>query len=282
MDDAGGELIPGASEAQQQPTPPPQDSQVAGPAERHSMRSMKQMDTEDEAAAPDIPSPISADGEKHDERELSALHSTDLGSPSLSYDFSNVRLIPSPTSPFFRAGSRFHGTQQSERQVYEVQVEIKHVDMRESFLCGYLRIQGLTPDHPTLTTYFEGELIGSKYTFLTEHKDWGSTELVDHQHWTKFSAFSPYKKHSRKMNIQIPGWTQRDNIFMRWKEKFLVPDHRVRTLNGASFEGFYYICFNQKHGTINGIYFHAKSERFQHLDLKHVPDRGCFAAREFR
>lgn len=30
----------------------------------------------------------------------------------------------------------------SERQVYEVQVEIKHVDMRESFLCGYLRIQG--------------------------------------------------------------------------------------------------------------------------------------------
>ena len=56
------------------------------------MRSMKQMDTEDEAAAPDIPSPISADGEKHDERELSALHSTDLGSPSLSYDFSNVRV----------------------------------------------------------------------------------------------------------------------------------------------------------------------------------------------
>lgn len=155
--------------------------------------------------------------------------------------------------------------------------------MRESFLCGYLRIQGkpcrrrilpfelyanigcfktgLTPDHPTLTTYFEGELIGSKYTFLTEHKDWGSTEVVDHQHWTKFAAFGPYKKHSRKMNIQIPGWTQRDNIFMRWKEKFLVPDHRVRNLNGASFEGFYYICFNQKHGTISGIYFHAKSER---------------------
>jgi hypothetical protein len=57
----------------------------------------------------------------------------------------------------------------SERQVYDVQVEIKHVDMRESFLCGYLRIQGkkspprmlilmliysegLTEDHPTLTT----------------------------------------------------------------------------------------------------------------------------------
>lgn len=92
MDDAGGELIPVASEAQQQPTPPPQDSQVTGPAERHNTRGMKRMDTEDETAAPDLPSPISADGEKHDERELSALHSTDLGSLSLSYDFSNVRV----------------------------------------------------------------------------------------------------------------------------------------------------------------------------------------------
>lgn len=282
MNEAGDEFVLVATEAQQQPTPPPQDSQESGPAETHNLRSIKRNDSDQEAAAPDMPSPISADGEKHEERELAVLNSVDLGSPSPSYDFSNVRLIPSPTSPLFRAGSRFCGTQHSERQVYEVQVEIKHVDMRESFLCGYLRIQGLTPDHPALTTYFEGELIGSKYTFLTEHKDWGSTELVDSQHWTKFSAFGPYKKNPRQMRMQIPGWMQRENIFMRWKEKFLVPDHRVRTLNGASFEGFYYICFNQSHGTISGIYFHAKSERFQRLDLKHIPDRGCFAAREFR
>lgn len=29
---------------------------------------------------------------------------------------------------------------------------------------------------------------------------------------------------------------------MRWKERFLVPDHRVRAINGASYAGFYYIC----------------------------------------
>lgn len=57
---------------------------------------------------------------------------------------SNIFLQTKPTTAtsFLRPGSRFHGTQQSERQVYEVQVEIKNVDMRESFLCGYLRIQG--------------------------------------------------------------------------------------------------------------------------------------------
>lgn len=48
---------------------------------------------------------------------------------------------------------------------------------------------------------------------------------------------------------------------MRWKEHFLVPDHRVRSIAGASFEGFYYATFNQVEGKISGIYFHAKSER---------------------
>ena len=53
-----------------------------------------------------------------------------------------VQTKPVSPSSFLRPGSKFHGTQQSERQVYDVQVEIKNVDMRESFLCGYLRIQG--------------------------------------------------------------------------------------------------------------------------------------------
>jgi len=284
MNDAGDELISAASDVLQEPTPPPPDSQAPGPTERHIQdeRSIKRTDTEEETIGPDMPSPISADGEKHDEGELPALNSADLSSPSMGYDFSNVRLIPTSSSTFLRAGSRFHGTQQSERQVYQVQVEIKHVDMRESFLCGYLQIRGLTETHPTLTTYFEGEIIGSKYSFLTQHQDWGSNDKVDLQHWAKFSAFRPFQKQARKGNFQIPGLAQRENIFMRWKEHFLVPDHRVRTISGASFEGFYYICFNQVQGTVNGIYFHAKSEKFQQLELKHVEDRGCFAAVEFR
>lgn len=53
------------------------------------------------------------------------------------------QLLPNYTSSFLRPGSRFTGTQQSDRQVYNVDVEIKHVDMAESYLCGYLRIQGL-------------------------------------------------------------------------------------------------------------------------------------------
>ena len=63
-----------------------------------------------------------------------------------------MKILPSSPSSFLRPGSRFHGTQQSERQVYDVQVEIKYVDFRESFLCGYLKIQGLfPPSHLTPT-----------------------------------------------------------------------------------------------------------------------------------
>jgi hypothetical protein len=122
-------------------------------------------------------------------------------------------------------------------------------------------LSGLTEDHPTLTTYFEGEIIGSKYSFLTQHEDWGSTDKVDLTHWAKFQAFRPFQKSARKGSCHIPNLSQRENIFMRWKEHFLVPDHRVRTISGASFEGFYYICFNQVEGRVSGIYFHAKSEK---------------------
>lgn len=196
--------------------------------------------------------------------------------------YSSSRALPISPSSFLRPGSTFHGTQQSERQVYNVQVEIKHADMRESFLCGYLRIQGLTADHPTLTTYFEGEIIGDQYGFITKHDDWGANTKVDLSHWSKFGAFRPYQKHARKGPVHITDAAQREFMFMRWKEHFLVPDHRVRTISGASFEGFYYICFNQIKGEVSGIYFHSKSEKFQQLELKHVPDRGCFSAMEFR
>jgi len=284
MEESIDEAVVIAPEILQQPTPPPSDSHAGrSTTDTHiADQPDKRMDIDDETSAPDMLSPMSAEGDKQEETDLPALANTDPGSPSMGYDFSNIRLIPSSPSSFLRAGSKFHGTQQSERQVYDVQVEIKHVDMRESFLCGYLRIQGLTEDHPTLTTYFEGEIIGSKYTFLTQHQDWGSNDKTDLQHWAKFSAFRPFQKQAKKGQFHIPQLAQRENIFMRWKEHFLVPDHRVRTISGASFEGFYYICFNQIMGTVSGIYFHAKSEKFQQLELKHVADHGCFPAMEFR
>ena len=52
------------------------------------------------------------------------------------------QLIQTHTSSMLRAGSKFRGTQQSESQKYSVEVDIKTVDMCESFICGYLKIEG--------------------------------------------------------------------------------------------------------------------------------------------
>ncbi|KAI4155898.1 MAG: hypothetical protein LQ340_000678 [Diploschistes diacapsis] len=180
---------------------------------------------------------------------------------SNTQEFSSIRVIPIYPSSFLRYGSKFVGTQQSDKQVYNVEVEIKHVDLKESNICGYLRIDGLTPDHPTLTTFFDGEIIGPKYSFVTKHESWGATEKTDMQHWDRFPAFRPLSKQARKSDFHYTNVAQRENIFMRWKERFLVPDYKVRDISGASFEGFYYICFNQVTGNITGMYFHTKSER---------------------
>lgn len=119
---------------------------------------------------------------------------------------------------------------------------------------------GLTPEHATLTTYFEGEIIGPKYAFQTRHESWGASEKDDMKHWNEFQAWRPLSKQAKKStDFHYKNSANRENVFMRWKEKFLVPDHRVKEISGASFEGFYYICFNQVLGTIEGIYYHSKS-----------------------
>ncbi|KAI0831278.1 vacuolar import and degradation protein-domain-containing protein [Trametes gibbosa] len=149
-------------------------------------------------------------------------------------------------------GATFQGTQKSGRNSYDVNVTIVDVDFSSSHLCGYLRIRGLTDDWPELTTYFDAEIIGSRYGFLT--RNWGATESEDMVHWARFPAFRHVKNELNKPHLTMKDALNRGAVFMRWKEKFLVPDHRVQDINGASFAGFYYVCvdFNpQQTGSVH-------------------------------
>lgn len=178
-------------------------------------------------------------------------------------------LLPRATflkTSYLRPGCRFEGSQQSGRSTYEVEVEIKNVDLNQGFMCGYFKIDGLSDHHPTLVTYFQGEIISDKHSFLTKRPLWGANEKTDISHWSRFapwrtleSARDPHYVHSEFLSSQY--------IFMRWKERFLVPDHTVRELANASYAGFYYIMFNQVNGVISGYYFHENSDKFQQLDL---------------
>ncbi|KAL5615677.1 hypothetical protein BROUX41_005709 [Berkeleyomyces rouxiae] len=200
----------------------------------------------------------------------------------MGYDFPSLRIQPVIPSPYLRPGSKYHGTQHAEHQVYDVHVDIKYVDMAESYLCGYLRIQGLTPDHPKLTTFFDGEIIGPKYSFITDHESWGATKQVDISHWKRLDGLESYYKSIEKGATPNPETLPRQHIFMRWKEHFLVPDHTVKSIMGASFEGFYYIRFDILHGRVNGLYFHGRSEKYQQLDLVHIDDSRHHSSFELR
>ncbi|KAF8637337.1 hypothetical protein AX17_002838 [Amanita inopinata Kibby_2008] len=159
-------------------------------------------------------------------------------SPDPLADITRLRIRTS-THHCLYPGATFVGTQKSGRSSYDVTVTVVDVDFPASFLCGYLRIRGLTDDWPELTTYFDAEIIGGRYGFMTQK--WGATEQEDLVHWARFPAFK-HLKHELKKPLLTMSDRDRGAVFMRWKERFLVPDHRVQDISGASFAGFYYVC----------------------------------------
>jgi len=177
---------------------------------------------------------------------------------------------PGVTNSLLYSGSRFVGHQKSKGNQYDVEVILQYVNLEECYLCGYLKIKGLTEEYPTLTTFFDGEIISKKYPFLT--RKWEADEDVDKKHWSKFLSFYQYAKNFNSDNFDYDSLENSDYVYMRWKEHFLVPDHTIRDIHGASFAGFYYICFQRSTSSIEGYYFHRNSEWFQSLNLTHVPE----------
>jgi hypothetical protein len=76
---------------------------------------------------------------------------------------------------------------------------------------------------------------------------------IDLQHWAKFESFGSIKEPFKDGFVY--DFENEDHVYMRWKEHFLVPDHKIKSISGASFAGFYYTCFQKSTGTIQGIYF---------------------------
>ncbi|WWC96825.1 hypothetical protein V866_003700 [Kwoniella sp. B9012] len=171
--------------------------------------------------------------------------------PNPLLDLTRTR-VPSIGRGALYPGSIFKGTQTSGRSAYEVEIQFVDVNFAESSVSGYLSISHLTDSYPHLTTYFDGEIIGNKYGFITGSR-YGATEHDDMRHWGRFEQF---RRPSTRMDLLKPELyfrdplpdksmgeirsRERDFVFLRIKEKFLVPDHKVRDISGASFAGFYY------------------------------------------
>ncbi|GEQ72738.1 hypothetical protein JCM33374_g6426 [Metschnikowia sp. JCM 33374] len=223
--------------------------------------------------------------------------------------------VPRLNNTYLRPNAKFLGTQQSGCSSYDIKVEIKTVDLVSSVVTGFFQISGLTDEHPLITTCFKGEIINNplhrmqwgeapvepkRYSFVTEENNWSSFPKNDLEHWKKLTGCpSIYSEEDMREKLRLIQSGQQDSsyIYMRWKEEFLLPDSRVKSLTGASFEGFYYVVLNigggpnQPNeerltsdippGTMSGLYFYTQSEKFQSLSLRYVDDRGQSSTFDF-
>ncbi|KAI6026054.1 hypothetical protein EDC04DRAFT_2869272 [Pisolithus marmoratus] len=124
----------------------------------------------------------------------------------------------------------FTGTQKSGQSSYD------DIDLSISFLCGYFCI---------------------------------CCDQDDMVHWWQFPAFCHIRNKLKWPRLTMPDcdW---DTLFMQWKERFLVPDHKVNDINGVDFADSSVQstslgspngpCFPLPAAMMSGFYYHEKSE----------------------
>ncbi|KAJ2090488.1 GID complex subunit 4, VID24 [Coemansia sp. RSA 986] len=176
---------------------------------------------------------------------------------------------PTPCHHLY-SGSQFSGSQSNGTRSYTVTVTLKYVDMGVPELCGHFTIRGLTNELPKLTTYFDAQIIGTATnSFITNQ--WDATVDTDRTHWSFFPAFRQYRCRFDSSDFAYRLRLSDRHVFMRWKERFVVPNYRLNRINGASYDGFYYVCYDREEQSITGYYYHRDSDHYQCLKLKHVP-----------
>eukprot|EP00056_Hartaetosiga_gracilis_P007953 m.114185 g.114185 ORF g.114185 m.114185 type:complete len:192 (-) comp12813_c1_seq3:1051-1626(-) len=164
---------------------------------------------------------------------------------------------------FLFSGCSFSGTQKSERYEFPLKAHFEVVDFEQKSLCGILSIENLTPHLPQLQTYFDVDLVTSHKEFETT--EFFSTRKNDIEHWTRLPGF-----HMEYIDTEDAfDFKTNRYIYMRWKERFLIPHDEEQDLRGASFEGFYFVCFDRLNGSISGFYHHDACERYQAISLKY-------------
>lgn len=251
--------------------------------------------TESLENSPDISSAEDEDPENSTEIDLVDVDNTLKSFDVLSFNNSMYK-TPGFYNSYLRPNSKFVGIQQSGKAKYNIRAEFKTVDLVNSLVVGFLQINGLTEQYPEMTTCFKGEIINNpfkvtnelalnkEYSFITENKKWESSFTNDLDHWKKLTNYYNLTDADFLNKLKLINDDKKDQglLYMRWKEEFLLPDSRIKEIKGASFEGFYYIVLNVGNlsksnlpiGTINGLYYHRSSEKFQSLTLTNIDEGG--------
>merc|ERR1711990_1362863 len=118
-------------------------------------------------------------------------------------------------------GAKFTGEQKSNKQKYMVEVQIDYINWEQSYICGCLNIFGLTETDPSITTFFNGEIIGNSFPFLTrKHQGPGRRTMTrKHQGTVRKRKFMK-TKHQRRGRKKTFMTTRHQRQGRRQKGKF--------------------------------------------------------------
>lgn len=196
-----------------------------------------------------------------------------------------------PTSSnvqYMNPGAVFSGCQMSGYKRYKVTVSVWRAEFPVSSLdagiaaaatthgphvCGELTIHGLTPANPCMSTYFEGYAVtSSSHGFMSrdwprELRDMTASDTIDSEHWLRFPACKQLSVCNGHLPQHVPDYANQRYVYMRWKEKFMLPDPEAEGVVGASYDGFYYVVLDQWDGSLDGYYYQEQADKFQQLDL---------------
>jgi len=169
------------------------------------------------------------------------------------------------------SGSRFRGMLKCKGEAYEAELRLQHVRLEQNFLNGTLTVT--RPQGDADVIFFTAEIISAQHPFLT--RKWEADEEVDRKHWGKFKSFYHIMKSFNDDGFDYAKHNEHGEfVYMRWKERHVVPAQGARPAKYGSVDGFYYVEFARRDATISGFYYvrGASEPNNQSLNLKHVPD----------
>ncbi|KAK1349020.1 vacuolar import and degradation protein [Hamiltosporidium tvaerminnensis] len=166
-------------------------------------------------------------------------------------------------------GAFYEGEQMTPTGPFKIDMKVELIQLRQGFLCGVFRIYNLTKEHDLLITYFEGEIMGT-YTnpFLPALTSEAEDDIL---HWNKFPEWElNYISEPESYDYEANNF-----LYIKIKERFLLPDPSIKNIPGASIEGLYYCRYSKQKDFFSGFYFYKNytSNTSQHLKLQRTKKR---------
>lgn len=153
--------------------------------------------------------------------------------------------------PYFglKRGTKYTGRQTTIVGSFKIDMKVNVFSLSQGYICGTLTIHNLTSEYKLLITHFEGVLMSAKNI---------SKAADEFKQWSKFSKWKKDFENQLLFNDSLNS----ECLYFKIKEEFLLPNHKLTRLHGASIDGHYYCCYFKKSDSFGGFY--QASGSFKH------------------